>query len=177
VGLESPRASRETDVGREVGGYELMQGRHILITSSVIQRQAWLMRNQNYTKERAYDKARKEHYAQQHDQEIETRIAKEEALALGATFGKSAIEVGMQLESAEFDRWRLWAEEQVVLMEQQRSAAYTGLGTAEASGELDAPSEGNEDNNTLNAAAELVGDSIPNSKTGQLARGGSAIRP
>jgi small subunit ribosomal protein S23 len=129
------------------------------------------------TKEAAYDQARKEHYNDRHRQEIESRIAKEEALAMGAQFGASALEIGMQLESSEFDRWKTWAQEQVTLMEQARSAAYTGLPSASANGELDTPGEGDPEKNTSNAAAELVGDSIPSTRKGQEARGGAAFRP
>jgi len=134
------------------------------------------MQQGGLTKESAYDQARKEHYEDRHMQEIEAKVAREEAMATGAYFGKTAIQVGMQLESREFDRWKVWAQEQVTLMEQARSAAYTGLGTASASGELSEPGEGNEETNTGDAAAELVGSSIPNSKGGQEARGGAAFR-
>lgn len=129
------------------------------------------------TKEAAYDKARKEHYEDRHQQEIEARVAHEEALATGAYFGKNAIEVGMELENAEFDRWKIWAQEQVTIMEQARSAAYTGISSASANGELGEPGEGDENDNPLNAAADLQQDSIPSSRRGQEARGGSAFRP
>lgn len=133
------------------------------------------MRHGGLTKEKAYDQARKEHYEDRHMQEVEARVAREEAMATGAYFAKTAIQVGMQLENREFDRWKVWAQEQVTLAEQARVAAYTGLGTASASGELDEPGEGDEDTNTGDAAAELVGSSIPNTRGGQGARGGAAF--
>jgi len=178
MGLEYCTSIRETGFGRKVGQLEanMLEGSG-LTACSVVQRQAWLMSNKGYTKMKAYDQARKEHYEDRQQQEIEARVAREEALHYGATFGKSAIEVGMELENAEFDRWKVWAGEQVTLMEQAKAAAYTGVGTASATGELDAPGEGDEDTNTLNAAAELVGDSIPSSSRGQEARGGAAFRP
>lgn len=82
------------------------------------------------TKAQAYDMARKEFYAQRHYDEIEKIVHREEALSTGAYFGKSALEVGMDLENQAFDRWRSWATEQATLQEQTRSAAYSGIGGA-----------------------------------------------
>jgi len=134
------------------------------------------MNHNGLTKEKAYDQARKEHYEDRHMQEVEARVAREEAMATGAYFGKTAIQVGMHLESREFNKWKKWAQQQVTIMEQAKSAAYTGLGTASANGELDEPGEGDEDTNTGDAAAELVASSIPNTRDGQEARGGAAFR-
>lgn len=129
------------------------------------------------SKEKAYDQARKEHYEDRHMQEVEARVAREEAMSTGAYFGQSAIRVGMHLESKEFDRWKIWAEQQVTIMEQARSAAYTGLGAPSANGELDEPDEeADADDNTGDAAAELVGASVPNTRRGQEARGGANFR-
>ncbi|KAI9671712.1 MAG: mitochondrial ribosomal small subunit component [Alyxoria varia] len=102
---------------------------------SVVQRQMWLMEHERpdpkkpttMKKAAAYDKARKEFYDLRHFDEIETRIAKEEAQSYGADFGKSAQEVGMQLEGEQFEKFKIWAREQVTLVEQSRSAAYTGF--------------------------------------------------
>lgn len=79
-------------------------------------------------RDQAYDQARKEFYQQRHDHEVEVRVAREEALAVGAMFGKDALEVGMELEMKTFDKWKVWAEEQATVMEQARSAAYSGGG-------------------------------------------------
>ena len=95
----------------------------------------WLMENERpdpkspttMRKAAAYDKARKEFYELRHFDEIEARIAKEEAQSYGADFGKSAQEVGMQLEGEQFEKFKVWAREQVTLVEQSRSAAYTGF--------------------------------------------------
>lgn len=89
------------------------------------------------SKAAAYDQARKEFYQQRLYDEIEARVAREEALSTGAEFGKSTMDVGMQLENETFDKFRTWAKEQVTLMEQARNAAYTGAGSTATPGESD----------------------------------------
>lgn len=79
------------------------------------------------TSEKAYDQARKEFYALRHEEEVERRVAREEALSTGAFFGKSAIEVGMELEDKTYENWKTWAMQEITLINQQRDAAYTGL--------------------------------------------------
>jgi small subunit ribosomal protein S23 len=59
---------------------------------------------------RAYDIARKEFYELRHEEAVERRVTREEALWSGAYFGKSALEVGMELED--------------------KTYAYTGLGSS-----------------------------------------------
>ena len=102
-----------------------------LTLRSVVQRQMHLMsrEEQPLSKAAAYDQARKEFYDVRMFDEIEQRVAREEALSTGAEFGKSALEVGMQLENEVFERWKVWAKEQATVMKQSRSAAYTGTGT------------------------------------------------
>lgn len=78
------------------------------------------------SREAAYDKARKEFYERRHYDEVERRIQREEALAVGAQFGKNALDVGTQLENETFDKWKEWAAKQVTIAEQARSAAYGG---------------------------------------------------
>ena len=97
-----------------------------------------MSRNPNpLSKAAAYDQARKELYQQRLYDEIEARIAREEALSTGAEFGMSTMDVGMQLENGTFDKFRTWAKEQVTLMEQARNAAYTGEGSTATLGESD----------------------------------------
>jgi small subunit ribosomal protein S23 len=79
---------------------------------------AGLSRNQ------AYDKARKEFYALRHEEEVERRVAKEEAMWVGAYFGKS------KLEDKIYEQWKEWASKEAEAMERQRDSAYTGIGTA-----------------------------------------------
>ena len=96
----------------------------------MIQRQLWLMNEGGISKNEAYDIARKEFYDLRHEEEIERRVTREEALWLGATFGKGALEVGMELEDRTYEGWKDWAVGEVQAMERARDAAYTGIGTA-----------------------------------------------
>lgn len=74
-----------------------------------------------------YDQARKEFYELRLREEVRRQVAKEEATATGAYFGKSALEIGMELEDKEYERWKAWAEKQAVLIEQRRAAGPTDL--------------------------------------------------
>lgn len=83
------------------------------------------------TSSRAYDIARKEFYMLRRAEEIERRVAKEEALSTGAYFGKGALEVGMELEDQAYEAWKKWAYEQLEAIKLQKAGAYTGVGTGE----------------------------------------------
>lgn len=118
---------------------------------SVVQRQLWLMENgtQQYvqneatgdmevintplTKEQAYDMVRKEFYAIRHQEDIERRIAAEEARMVGAYFGKSRLEVSMELENKTFEDWRTWAETENSRLNAASQSAYANFN--EATGE------------------------------------------
>lgn len=94
----------------------------------MVQRQLWLLNNiPRMTKAKAYDQARQEFYAVRHQEDVERRVAKEEALATGAYFGKSHIEIGMELEDQMFERWKQWATSQAENIQNARAAAYTAL--------------------------------------------------
>lgn len=93
----------------------------------MVQRQLWLLNNQDISHRGAYDQARKEFYALRLQEDVERRVAKEEALATGAYFGKSALEVGMGLEDKEYERWRSWAEKRVVERKQRQLAMSGGI--------------------------------------------------
>jgi len=126
------------------------------------------MGQMKFSKAKAYDQARKEFYELRHQEEVEQRVAREEALSTGAVFGKSALEVGMELESKTFEEWKVWAEQQVTLQEQARSAAYTGLGTQSSAAD--------EESVSMDAVLnELEPDSVPGSRRGQEVRGGAAV--
>lgn len=100
---------------------------HLANVYSVIQRQLWLLNNvTGMTSEKAYDQARKEFYALRHQEDVERRVAKEEALATGAYFGKSTLEVGMELEDKTYEDWKEWAQTEVEMIEQQKNSQYTG---------------------------------------------------
>lgn len=99
---------------------------------SVIQRQLWLLKNvPDMTSSKAYDQARQEFYAIRHQEDVERRVAKEEALATGAYFGKSMLEVGMELEDKTYEGWKAWALQEIEVIGQQRTSQYTGNELAE----------------------------------------------
>jgi small subunit ribosomal protein S23 len=79
------------------------------------------------TSAKAYDQARQEFYALRHEEDVERRVAKEEALATGAYFGKSMLEIGMQLEDQAYESWKKWATTEIGLKEQLKNAAYTNV--------------------------------------------------
>jgi small subunit ribosomal protein S23 len=81
------------------------------------------------TKHQAYDVARKEFYALRHEEEVERRVAKEEAMWTGAYFGKSVLEIGMQLEDQVYESWKEWATTEIEAAERIRDAAYSSLST------------------------------------------------
>ena len=98
----------------------------------------------NISNAQAYDVARKEFYALRHEEEVERRVAREEASWTGAYFGKSALEVGMELEDKTYESWKAWATKEAEAIDLQRNAAYTGLGTTSEEDpevELDAAQE------------------------------------
>lgn len=90
--------------------------------SSVVQRQKWLMVNESLSKPAAYDKARKEFYDHRHREQIELRMAKEEALATGAHFGPGPLEIGMKLEDKAFEHWKAYAFEKRAQVQAAQSA-------------------------------------------------------
>ena len=136
--------------------------------NSVVQRQLWLRHNEpEITSAQAYDKARKEFYDLRLQEDVERRVAKEEAMSTGAYFGKSALDIGMELEDKEYERWKEWATKEVVVAEQRQAAMYTG-GIESGEMALDSvPAE-------YEAAVEEVSDQIPTQ--GQSALGGAMIR-
>ena len=83
------------------------------------------------TKSSAYDVARKEFYALRHEEEVERRVAKEEAMWTGAYFGKSFLEIGMQLEDKVYEGWKEWASKEIEAAERNRDAAYTSIPDAD----------------------------------------------
>lgn len=75
----------------------------------VVQRQLYLMENEGMGRDKAYDKVRREFYRLRQEEEIEKRLALEEAKHVGAYFGKSRIDVGLMLEDHEYENWKVWA--------------------------------------------------------------------
>lgn len=84
------------------------------------------------TKEQAYDIVRREFYALRQEEEVERRIAKEEAHMVGAYFGKSFMQVGIQLEDEQYEKWKKWATKQIESVRSEQNSAYTSFGTDEA---------------------------------------------
>jgi small subunit ribosomal protein S23 len=104
---------------------------------SVIQRQLWLKHNApGMTHNQAYDIARKEFYALRYREEVEMRVAREEALWVGAYFGKGMLEIGMELEDKTYEEWKGWATLEVEAITRQRDAAYTGVSMSEEDQEI-----------------------------------------
>ena len=105
---------------------------------SVIQRQLWLLQHNPLMKRpEAYDQARKEFYHLRLQQDVERRVAKEEALATGAQFGMSVNEIGVGLEDAEHQRWMEWAKKEIERIN-LRSTATTDYTSEEVDPELEA---------------------------------------
>ncbi|MCJ1390460.1 mitochondrial ribosomal small subunit component [Xylographa bjoerkii] len=135
---------------------------------SVVQRQTWLMENMpDMSKAGAYDQARREFYEERLQEDVERRVAKEEALATGAYFGKSMLEVGMELEDREYERWREWAARDIIEAKQRQASMYTGVDNTAAAISADDPE-------TI-AGLEELEDSIP--AQGQESFGGMPVRP
>ncbi|KAI7488869.1 ATP-dependent DNA helicase [Hortaea werneckii] len=111
---------RRTQAGRPING------------EAVVQRQSYLMSHGGLTTALAYDTARKEFYRYRHYLETSTRVAREEALAVGAFFGPGPVEIGMHLENQAYEGWKAWAEKEVAAMKQMAGAAYTGTENQEA---------------------------------------------
>ena len=118
----------------------------------------------------AYDQARKDFYDLRLQEDVERRVAKEEAMATGAYFGPSALEIGMELEAEEYERWKLWAQKQAELTKQKQAAMYTGGAEDE-----DAALEPGADAGENEAAAEELSKAIP--AQGQSALGRAMFRP
>lgn len=96
---------------------------------SVVQRQLYLLHNvPDISENQAYDVARKEFYAHRLREEIERRIAVEEAEAVGADFGKGLNQKSLEIEDKMYEDWERWSK-QSVLEGMQRSAAFTGQQT------------------------------------------------
>ena len=144
----------------------------VLSFPSVVQRQLWLQYNVlGITPAQAYDQARKEFYDLRLQEEVERRVAKEEAMSTGAYFGKSALEIGMELEDKEYEKWKVWATDEASMAQQNQAAMYTGSAEGGMGGEIAADSNPAE----YEAALEEVSHQVP--AQGQSASDGAMIRP
>ncbi|KAI9706251.1 MAG: mitochondrial ribosomal small subunit component [Bogoriella megaspora] len=89
----------------------------------------------------AYDLARKEFYDVRFRQDIERRVAAEEAQSTGGWSGPGPNEIAMKLEDLKFDDWREWAAKEVQRTKQQEGSLITSLDDEEvvpSHGELEA---------------------------------------
>lgn len=83
------------------------------------------MTERGLTLEAAYDVARKELYADRHEEAVTQRVAQEEARHVGAYFGPSMLRYGMRLEDAKFDEWKVWAQGEAAREARSTAAQYT----------------------------------------------------
>ena len=130
-------------------------------TSSVVQRQLYLMNNplkpsshehpsgvpldtRPLSRDDAYDQARRELYYFRLQEDLERRVGREEAEYMGAYFGMTNLEIGMQLEDEQYEKWK---EDSYKAMEAQRlrSGARAGdsplLDVADVDAFAEAPEE------------------------------------
>lgn len=95
------------------------------------------------SKEQAYDQARKEFYDIRQQEDIQRRVALEEARMVGGYFGKSRMQVSMELEDATYEKWKKWAEGEAAKIQSERDSAYANFGnednTSTETVGLDAP--------------------------------------
>jgi small subunit ribosomal protein S23 len=92
------------------------------------------MQNEGMDRQTAYDITRREFYRLRQEEEIEKRIAKEEARYVGAYFGQSRVDVGLMLEDHEFENWKAWAGKEAEKRELMKVGTDGGL--AEEGGEV-----------------------------------------
>ncbi|KAH6657655.1 37S ribosomal protein Rsm25 [Truncatella angustata] len=80
----------------------------------VVQRQLWRVHNvPGMTMDEAYDVTRKEFYRLRQEEDIERRVAVEEARIVGSYFGQTYLQVGMGLEDKTHERWKKWATKEI----------------------------------------------------------------
>ncbi|KAF1849752.1 37S ribosomal protein Rsm25 [Cucurbitaria berberidis CBS 394.84] len=134
---------------------------------SVVQRQMWLMKHRSLSKASAYDQARREFYSHRHLSEIRSRIAKEEALHVGAYFGKGPLEIGMQLEDQSWENWKRWAASQIENEQAMRAQMFSGQQDDGSSTEMSSAE--------YETAIDELGSqgSAPNTPQGQAPKGGA----
>jgi small subunit ribosomal protein S23 len=96
----------------------------------------WLMDNKGMKRNEAYDVARREFYRLRQEEQIEKRIAVEEARHVGGYFAMTRMDVGMQLEGREFENWKKWAKKEMELQQaRQNEVVDSYQGAAEGDGE------------------------------------------
>ncbi|KAJ5699190.1 37S ribosomal protein S25 [Penicillium malachiteum] len=138
--LARPRVLIES-TGKDHENYDwsrLRQPGKRLDGESVVQRQLWLLNNvPDMTKDGAYDIARREFYRIRLQEDIERRVAAEEAEAFGANFGPRYLDIGMELEDKQHENWKEWAKTQAQIVG-QRAAALSGAPELATESDLEA---------------------------------------
>ncbi|ORY83072.1 mitochondrial ribosomal protein S25-domain-containing protein, partial [Protomyces lactucae-debilis] len=106
--LARPVKILETDGqdGKRFDWSKLRQAGRALTGENVVQRQQYLMTHEQKSRDEAYDMARQEFYKERMVEQVERTIAMEEALAFGATFDKSEMQVGLELEDQVLVDWK-----------------------------------------------------------------------
>jgi small subunit ribosomal protein S23 len=84
------------------------------------------MKHSQLSRSSAYDTARREFYQHRHLEDIRRRIAKEEAMHVGAYFGKGPLEIGMALEDKSWEGWKRWAAKQIEDEQSMRAQMFSG---------------------------------------------------
>jgi len=132
--LARPRMMLELD-GKDARGRNwstgLRQPGMLLSGESVVQRQLWLIECGGFGEDQAYDMARKEFYKLRHREDVERRIAVEEARMMGAYFGKTVNQIGQELEDVTFERWKAWAANEIAKIDSENASAYSVFGNDE----------------------------------------------
>jgi small subunit ribosomal protein S23 len=98
---------------------------------SVVQRTLYMMEVEGRNSKDAYDLARKEFYRLRMKQDIERRIAREEAIAVGANFGLSYMEISLENEGKIIDQWRTEAVADFNLRMNKKASAISDSGESE----------------------------------------------
>lgn len=98
---------------------------------SVVQRQLWLIEKKSLSQAEAYDIARREFYRLRQEEEIEKRVALEEAKHVGAYFGLSRIDVSHILEDQQYEDWKVWAGKETERLEALKNSEVQTFGEEE----------------------------------------------
>ncbi|CEF73822.1 hypothetical protein SNK03_001897 [Fusarium graminearum] len=120
-----------------------------LTGESVVQYWMWLLENGKetvgkgrrkrkvkWTRVRAYDHVRHQFYRLRQEEQIEKRVAQEEARYVGAYFGQTRIDVSHGLEDREFENWKLWAGKETERQEQNRNGEIDDFGLEDEAEEV-----------------------------------------
>ncbi|QPC76156.1 hypothetical protein HYE68_006908 [Fusarium pseudograminearum] len=89
-----------------------------------------------WTRVRAYDHVRRQFYRLRQEEQIEKRVAEEEARYVGAYFGQTRIDVSHGLEDREFENWKLWAGKETERQEQNRNGEIDDFGLEDEAEEV-----------------------------------------